>query len=116
MKNKKLIVRDYDAAEFLDNEETIAAYLSDIFATGTDIEIKRALGDVARARNMSEIANRMNVSRPSLYKSLSVGCKTEFGTIRNFLNAIGVSMAIVPAKSEILEMEANTGRRARVTA
>jgi probable addiction module antidote protein len=114
MKNKKLIIRDYDAAEFLDSEETIAAYLSDVFAVGTDAEIKRALGDVARARNMSEIANKMSVSRPSLYKSLSVGCKTEFGTIRNFLNAIGVSMAVVPAKQEVLK--ANTGRRIEVSA
>lgn len=97
MKTKKIIVRDYDAAEFLDNEETIAAYLSEVFTIGTDAEIKRALGDVARARNMSEIAKKMNVSRPSLYKSLSTDSRTEFGTIRNFLNAVGVSMAIVPA-------------------
>jgi probable addiction module antidote protein len=96
MKNKKLTIRDYDAAEFLDNEETIAAYLSEVFANGTDVEVKRALGDVARARNMSEIANKMNVSRPSLYKSLSSETKTEFGTIRNFLKAVGVSMTIVP--------------------
>lgn len=94
---KKINIRDYDAAEFLDNENTIAEYLSEIFAVGTDSEIKRALGDVARARNMSEIARKMNVSRGSLYKSFSDDCRPEFGTIRNFLHAIGVSMAIVPA-------------------
>jgi probable addiction module antidote protein len=96
MKNKKLVVRDYDAAEFLDDEETIAAYLDEVFRDGTDAEIKRALGDVARARNMSEIAERMNVSRPSLYKSLSGHTRTEFSTIRNFLNAVGVQMTVIP--------------------
>jgi probable addiction module antidote protein len=69
MKNEKLKLHDYDAAEFLDNEEVIAAYLSEVFHDGTDAEIKRALGDVARARNMLEIAQKRNVSRPSLYQS-----------------------------------------------
>ena len=96
MAKKKIAVRDYDAAEFLDNEETVAAYLSEIFATGTDAEIKRALSDVARARNMTEIAKKMNVSRPSLYKSLSDDTRVEFETIRNFMNAIGVSLSVRP--------------------
>ncbi len=97
---KKRVLHDYDAAEFLENEEIISAYLSEVFAIGTDSEIKRALADVARARNMSEIAAKMNVSRPSLYKSLSADTRTEFGTIRSFLDAIGVRMAIVPANTD----------------
>jgi len=91
----------FDAAEFLDNEVVIAEYLSEVFATGTDDEIKRALSDVARARNMTEIAKKMGVSRPSLYKSLSDDTRTEFGTIRNFLNAVGVKMTITPANQDI---------------
>jgi probable addiction module antidote protein len=97
MKNKKLVVRDYDAAEFLDSEAAIAAYLDEVFKDGSDADIKRSLADVARARNMTDIAEKMSVSRPSLYKSLSIGTRTEFGTIRNFLNAVGVQMAVVPA-------------------
>jgi len=93
---KKTNTRDFDVAELLDNEETISEFLSDIFADGTDDEIKTALATVARARNMSEIAEKMSVSRPSLYKSLSIGTKTEFGTIRGLLDALGVSFAIVP--------------------
>jgi probable addiction module antidote protein len=92
---------DFDAAEFLDNENVIAEYLSEVFANGTDAEIKRALADVARARNMTEIAKKMGVSRPSLYKSLSDDTRTEFGTVRNFLNAIGVQMTITPANKPI---------------
>jgi len=94
-------IYDFDAAEFLDNENVIAEYLSEVFANGTDAEIKRALSDVARARNMSEIAKKMGVSRPSLYKSLSDNTRTEFGTVRNFLNAIGVQMTITPASKPI---------------
>ena len=60
----KIIVRDYDVAEFLDNEEVIAGYLSEIFATGTDAEVKRALANVARARNMSEIAKKNESQSP----------------------------------------------------
>jgi probable addiction module antidote protein len=93
-----LKLKKWDVAEHLDSEEMISAYLSEVFLDGTDDEIKRALSDVARARNMTDIAGKMNVSRPSLYKSLSVGTKTEFGTIRNFLNAIGVKMAVVPSR------------------
>jgi probable addiction module antidote protein len=89
--------KKFDAAEYLDSEEMIAAYLSEVFADGTDAEIKTALADVARARNMTEIAKKMNVSRPSLYKSLSGDTKTEFGTIRSFLNAIGVKLAVSAA-------------------
>ena len=94
-------IYDFDAAEFLDNENVIAEYLSEVFANGTDAEIKRALSDVARARNMTEIAKKMGVSRPSLYKSLSDDTRTEFGTIRNFLNAIGVQMTITPANDTV---------------
>ncbi|MBQ4070095.1 MAG: addiction module antidote protein [Alphaproteobacteria bacterium] len=94
---KKLNIRDFDIAEFLDSEEAISAYLSDVFSDGTDEEIKRALNNVARARNMSEIARKMGVSRPSLYKSLTENTRTEFSTIRNFLNAVGVQMTIVPS-------------------
>lgn len=91
-------IYDFDAAEFLDNEKVIAEYLSEVFANGTDAEVKRALSDVARARNMTEIAKKMGVSRPSLYKSLSDDTHTEFGTIRKFLDAIGVQMTVTPAK------------------
>lgn len=93
---KKILTKDFDAAEYLDSEEKISAYLSDVFSDGDDVEIKMALSDVARARNMTEIAKKMNVSRTSLYKSLSSETKTEFGTIRNFLNAVGVKMTIQP--------------------
>ena len=101
MTAKKIKVREFDVAEMLDNEEVIAAYLSEMFAVGTDAEIKRALKDVARARNMTEIAKKMNVSRPSLYKSLSGDSRTEFGTIRSFLDAVGVTMSIVPKHSVV---------------
>jgi probable addiction module antidote protein len=96
MKKQQSKFRSYDAAEYLENEEVIAQYLSEVFETGTDAEIKTALADVARAGNMTEIAKKMNVSRPSLYKSLSSDTRTEFDTIRSFLHAIGVSMVIVP--------------------
>ena len=99
MKKKKIKVYDYDAAEFLDSEEVIAGYLSEVFATGTEAEIKTALADVARARNMTEIAGKMKVSRTSLYKSLEPDTRTEFDTVRNFLSAVGVSMAVVPASA-----------------
>jgi len=94
-------IYDFDAAEFLDNEKAIAEYLSEVFANGTDAEVKRALSDVARARNMTEIAKKMGVSRPSLYKSLSDDTRTEFGTIRKFLDAIGVKMTVTPAKRSV---------------
>jgi probable addiction module antidote protein len=96
--NPKL--RTFDVTAYLDSEEMISAYLSEIFADGTDAEIQAALIDVAKARNMTGSSKTMDVGQPSLYPYLSGDAHTEIETIRNFLDAVGVKMLIVPKSQD----------------
>ncbi|OPC96275.1 addiction module antidote protein, partial [Pasteurella multocida] len=79
--SKKVELKPFDIAEYLDSEEMIAAYLSEILETGDTNEFISALGDVARARGMTELAAKTGLGRESLYKTLSHGSKPRFDTI-----------------------------------
>ena len=94
--------RPFDAAKHLDNPEIIAAYLEDAIETNDDAYIATAIGDVARARGMSDIADALGVSRPSLYRSLSQAGNASFTTIRKVLTALGVTMSVKPARQTTL--------------
>ncbi len=86
----------FDAADFLDNEEVIAEYLSAAAEdTNPDLFIA-ALGDVAKARGMAQIAKETGLGRESLYKALSGGARPRFETINSVLHALGVKINIVP--------------------
>ena len=61
----------YDPAEFLDDETAMADYLRLTCEDGSPAEIARALGAIARARGMTEIAAKTGITRPALYKALS---------------------------------------------
>ena len=64
---------ELDIAELLDSEEVMAAYLSEILATGDSTLIMSALGDIARAKGMSSIARETGLNRESLYKAFRPG-------------------------------------------
>jgi probable addiction module antidote protein len=94
----KVKVRDWDASEFLGTEEDIADYLDASFESGDIRIITLALGNVAKARGMSEIAREAGVNRESLYKSLAATGNPSFSTILKVMNSLGVRLAAVPAK------------------
>jgi len=96
---KKVELREFDASRYLDSEEMIAEYLSEVYKEGGESAMKSALTAVAKARNMSEIARKMGVSRSSLYNSLDAGVRTEFSTIQGFLDAIGIEIEFRPKES-----------------
>jgi probable addiction module antidote protein len=87
----------FDITEYLGNAEVIAAYLSDVIEDGDNDELLRALGHVARARGMTEIAGATGLSRESLYKALKPGAHPRFDTINRVLHALGVQLQAVPA-------------------
>jgi len=89
--------RPFDVAEYLDDDETIVAYLSAILADGDTDELLDALGEVARARGMSKLAEESGLGRESLYKALAKGAHPRFDTINRVLNALGVRLQAVPA-------------------
>jgi probable addiction module antidote protein len=89
--------RPFDPSEYLDGPESIRAYLEDAFASGEPAEITDALGVVARAIGMSQLAARTGISRPSLYKALSREGNPEFATIMRVAQALGFELRLVPA-------------------
>jgi len=90
-----LKLKKWDVTEHMDNEEYISEYLKAAFESGDISEITRALGDVARARNMSDLAEKMGISRQGLYKTLSENGNPEFATIQKLITALGLQMSIV---------------------
>ncbi len=92
-KAKKPVLRPFDAAEFLTDTETIAAYLDEAFASNDPAEIAESIGTVARALGMSKIARNAKVSRESLYRALSRNGNPELSTIIRVLRACGVTLA-----------------------
>jgi probable addiction module antidote protein len=84
----------WDAADHLDSEEAIAAYLEAAFEEGDPALIAAALGDVARARGMTDVAGRAGLSRESLYRSLSPEGNPEFATVLKVVRALGLRIAI----------------------
>jgi probable addiction module antidote protein len=86
----------FDAAEYLDNPEAIASYLSEAFETGDDQFIAQALGTVARAKGMAGVAKDTGLSRESLYRSLSSEGKPELGTAMKVLDAFDMQIVVKP--------------------
>ena len=87
----------FDAAEFLDSPEMIAAYLNEALESEDPAFITAAIGDVARAKGMSEIAEKAGLSRENLYRALGGEAKPEFSTVIKVLHALGINLVAEPA-------------------
>lgn len=92
-------VKPFDPAEYLDDPESLAAYLEDAIEDGNPSEFLEALGVVARAKGMTEIARDIKVARPALYRSLQASGHPDFGTVLSVLRSLGVELRLVPARS-----------------
>jgi probable addiction module antidote protein len=86
------ITKPFDPAAYLDTPEAIATYLSEALDTRDPAFVADALGVVARARGMSEVARQAGVSRESLYRALSAEGNPEFGTVLKVAQALGVRL------------------------
>jgi len=90
----------FDVADHLDSEEAIAEYLSQVMADGDDDELLRALGHIAKARGMSQLAKDAGVGRESLYKALKPGATPGYATVGKVVRALGFRMAVKPAAKQ----------------
>jgi probable addiction module antidote protein len=91
---------EYDAAQYLDSTEDIAAYLTEAFETDDEAYITIAIGTVARAKGMATIAEKAGLSRENLYRALGGNAKPEFATVMKVLHALGINLVAQPAKRE----------------
>jgi probable addiction module antidote protein len=84
----------YDAAEFLETDEEIVAYLNAALEDGDPALLSAALGDIARARGMSQLARDTGITRDGLYKALSPTGNPSFSTVQKVVNALGYRLGV----------------------
>lgn len=88
------VTHPWDAADTLQTKEDIAAYLDAVLEDGDPDLLKAALGDIARAKGMTEIARAAGLGRASLYKALSPEGNPEFSTVARVLRALGLRLSV----------------------
>ena len=86
-------ITPFDAADYLDDEETIAVYLSAALAENDPDAFLQAIRTVARARGMAQLARDSGLGRESLYKTLAPGAKPRYDTVMKLVNALGVTLS-----------------------
>ena len=87
----------FDAARYLDSEAAIAEYMSVVLEANDSDLLLLALGDVARAKGMAQVAKDAGLGRESLYKALAPGAKPRFETVMKVAHALGVKFTAQPA-------------------
>jgi probable addiction module antidote protein len=96
----------WDVNEFLDSEERVALFLEAAFEDGDPALITAALGEVARARGMTQTAKDSGIAREALYRALSADGHPEFNTVLKVLRSFGLRLSAVPVQKPQL-----SGRR-----
>jgi probable addiction module antidote protein len=86
----------WDPADHLQSREDMAAYLQAALEEGDPALIAAALGDIARAKGMSQVARDAGLGRESLYKALSPAGNPEFATILKVVKALGLALHASP--------------------
>ena len=89
----------WDPAKHLDNEHDMAAYLEAALEEGDPALVAAALGDIARAKGMTQVAREAGLGRESLYKTLSPGGNPEFATIMKVVAALGLQLHVAPVEA-----------------
>ncbi len=87
----------FDVSDYLTDEESIAEYLNAIMAENDQDLLLSAIGDIAKAKGMQQIAEASGLGRESLYKALAPGAKPRFETIMKVLRVLGVNLTLAPA-------------------
>ena len=83
---------EFDMAEHLDSDQAIAEYLTIVLAENDPGELTHALGTIARARGMTEVARASGLTREALYKALRPNSQPRFDTITRVCRALGVNL------------------------
>ena len=91
-------IAPFDAADYLDDEQTIAEYLTAALEDPNPDVFLTAVRDVSRARGMAQLAKDAGLGRESLYKALTPGAKPRYDTVLKLLNALGVRLSATPVQ------------------
>ncbi|MEK7990617.1 MAG: addiction module antidote protein [Thiotrichaceae bacterium] len=86
----------FDITEYLDSDEAIAEYLSQVLEEGDNEEFLRAIGYIAKAKGMAQIAEETGLGRESLYKAFRPNAKPRFETVMKVMNALKLQLNATP--------------------
>ncbi|MEN1663489.1 addiction module antidote protein, partial [Pseudomonas aeruginosa] len=92
-------IYDYDPAQALDSPEAMALFIADALDTGDTAYIAKAMGVVARAKGMTELAKETGLAREQLYKSFSERGNPTLKTMLAVMRALGVDLSARPSDS-----------------
>ena len=98
-KTKQIGMTPFDAAEYLQDEASIAAFLNASREMNDPAVLLNALATVARARSMTELAEASGLGRESLYKALRPGAQPRYETVLRVMDALGVEMIFQARRS-----------------
>jgi probable addiction module antidote protein len=98
MTTPKIKTHPWDVVEHFETEEDMAAYLEAAFEDGDPALVMAALGDIARAKGMTQVAREAGLGRESLYKALSSTGNPEFATVLKVVEALGLRLHVEPAQ------------------
>ncbi len=99
MKKNMITTTLWDASEHLETDEDMVMYLEAAFEDGDPALITAALGDIARAKGMSQIAENTGLGRTSLYKALSPEGHPDFATVLKVIHALGMKLQATSIKA-----------------
>jgi probable addiction module antidote protein len=97
--NDKIRIADlpeFDVTEYLEDDQAIAEYLTIVLEENDSALLAAALGDVARARGITEIARVSGLTREALYKALRSGAQPRFDTVNRVCHALGLKLVAQP--------------------
>ncbi len=89
-------LKTFDASEYLEDERACAEYLTAAMEDGDSALIVAALGDIAKARGMSQVAKDAGITREGLYKALSSKGNPSFSTVLKVLRSLGMQVSVAP--------------------
>ncbi len=89
---------EFDAADYLTDDQAMADYLTAVLEDGDGALLAAALGDIARARGMSDIAKSTGLTREALYKALRADSAPRFDTIQKVCGALGIKLVAQPVE------------------
>lgn len=111
-----MTLKRFDAADFLRDEDDIATYFDECAKDGDPALIARALGAIARARNLSQLARDAGMTRAGLSRALAPDGNPSFRTVAKVAKALGLKISITAAKRPSSGNAANSSRRSRIPA
>jgi probable addiction module antidote protein len=94
---KKIKIKNlpkFDVVDYLKTDKDIAGYLTAVLEDGDPALFIAAIGDIARAKGMSDIAKKSGVTRESLYRALKIGAHPRFETVTKVIHALGMKLSV----------------------